>query len=76
MQDNDKVCFYSTGVFLLTGTPEAIKATEGGAPALIQALTDPDADIRTDAGMSLAFIGTPGALNAVREYQLIARNTE
>ena len=39
-------------------------------PALIQALQDPNEDVRMNAARALGSIGTPEALKAVEEYQL------
>ena len=52
---------------VLIGTPAAIKAAEGATPFLIQQLqNDQDKWVRIVAALALEKIGTPAALEAIK----------
>ena len=55
------------------GTPEAVKVAEGAVPALIQALQDPDIQVRANAIYALDFIGE-SATDAVPALILLLKD--
>ena len=52
-----RICANVATALMRIGTPEAIKAAEGAVPTLIQALQDPDIQVRANAIYALDSIG-------------------